>query len=86
MKEIAFLEDVRVDERKLRRRVERKIRDVLGEDQFGVRRGKRNGEAIGMLRIISERTLEVCDELCACCIDCVKWTKLVQTPNEAGIE
>jgi hypothetical protein len=38
----------------LRRRSERKIEDVLGEDQFGFRRGKGTRDAIGMLRIISE--------------------------------
>jgi len=36
-----------------RRRIEKKIEDVLG-DQFGVRRGKGTRDAIGMLRIISE--------------------------------
>jgi len=39
----------------LRRRIEKKIEDVLGEDQFGFRRGKGTRDAIGMLRIISER-------------------------------
>jgi hypothetical protein len=29
-----------------------KIEDVLGEDQFGFRRGKGTGDAIRMLRII----------------------------------
>jgi len=38
----------------LRRRIERKIEDILGEDQFGFRRGKVTRDAIGMLRIISE--------------------------------
>jgi len=38
----------------LRRRIKRKIEDVLGEDQFGFRRGKGTRDAIGMLRIISE--------------------------------
>ena len=38
----------------LRRRIKRKIEDVLREDQFGFRRGKRTKDAIGMLRIISE--------------------------------
>ena len=37
----------------LRRRIERKIEDVLGEDQFGFRRGKGTRDATGMLRIIS---------------------------------
>jgi hypothetical protein len=47
----------------LRRRIEKKIEDVLGEDQFGFRRGKGTRDAIGMLRIISERTLEIDEEL-----------------------
>jgi hypothetical protein len=55
--------------RKLRRRTERKIEDVLGENQFGFRRGKGNWFAIGMLRIIAERTLDMDQELCACFID-----------------
>jgi len=38
----------------LRRRIEKKIEEVLGEDQFGFRRGKGTRDAIGMLRIISE--------------------------------
>ena len=50
----------------LRRRIERKIEDVLREDQFGFRRGKGTRDAIGMLRIISERTLEIDVELCIC--------------------
>ena len=55
----------------LRRRIERNIEDVHG-DQFGFRRGKGTRNAIGMLRIISERTLEIDAELCACFID---WQK-----------
>jgi hypothetical protein len=37
-----------------RRRIERKTEDVLGEDQFGFRRGKGTRDEIGMLIIISE--------------------------------
>jgi len=33
------------------RRIERKIEAVLGEDQFGFRRGKGTSDAIGMMRI-----------------------------------
>jgi len=36
-----------------KRRIEKKIEDVLGEDQFGFRRGKGTGVAIGMMRIIA---------------------------------
>jgi len=38
----------------LRRRIEKKIEDVLGEDQFGFRRGKGTRDAIGMMRITVE--------------------------------
>jgi len=41
---------------KILRRIEKKIEYVLGEDQFGFRRGKGTDDAIGVLRIISERT------------------------------
>jgi hypothetical protein len=34
--------------------IERKIENVLVEDQFGFRRGKGTRDAIGTLRIISE--------------------------------
>jgi hypothetical protein len=57
---------------------------VLGEDQFGFRRGKGTRDAIGMLRMISERTLDINDVVCACFIDwqkafdCVNWTNLMQ--------
>jgi len=71
----------------LRRRIERKIEDVLGEDQFGFRRGKGIRDAIGMLRIISERTLEIDAELCVCFIVWQKnWTKLMQIPRGTGID
>jgi hypothetical protein len=76
----------------LRRRIERKTEDVLGEDQFGFRRGKGTRVAIGMLRIISERILDIGEELCACFIDWqntfdrVNWTKLMQILKETGID
>jgi hypothetical protein len=46
-----------------KRRIERKIEDILGGDQFGFRRGKGTRDAIGMI-IIAERTLEIDEELC----------------------
>jgi hypothetical protein len=36
----------------LRRRTERQIEIVFGEDQFGFRRGNATRDAIGMMRII----------------------------------
>jgi len=76
----------------LRRRIERKIEDVFGEHEFGFRRGKGTRVAIGMLKIISERTLEIDEELCVCFIDWqkafdrVNWTKLMQILKGTGID
>jgi len=53
----------------LRRRIEREIEAVLGEDQFGFRRGKETRDAIRIMRIIAERTLEIGEELCVCYVD-----------------
>jgi len=47
----------------------RRIEDVLGEDQFGFRRGKGNRDTISMVRIIAERNLEMDEEMCICVID-----------------
>lgn len=55
------------------RNTERKIEELLGEDQFGFRRGKGSRDGTGMLRIISQRTLDIAGELCTCCID---WQKI----------
>jgi hypothetical protein len=41
----------KIEARILRRGIELKIEDVLREDQFGFRRGKRTRHATGMLRI-----------------------------------
>jgi hypothetical protein len=61
-----------------RSRIEKKIEDVLGEDPFGFRRGKGTRDAIGMLRIIPERTLEIDGELSVCFID---WQKAFDRVN-----
>jgi hypothetical protein len=68
----------------LRRRIEKKIEDVLGKDQFGFRGGKVTRDTIEMLIIISVRNLEVDQELNVCFIDWLKafdrvnCTKLMQ--------
>jgi len=50
-------------------RIERKIEDVLGENKFGIRRGKGNKQAIGMPIIVSEPTLDIHEELFAFFVD-----------------
>jgi len=75
-----------------RRRIERKIKDIIGDDQFGFRRGKGIRDAIGMMRIRAGRTLEIDEELCICFIDWQKafdrgnWTKLLQILKRTGID
>jgi hypothetical protein len=60
--------------------------------QFGFRKGKGTRNAIGMLRRISERTLDIFEEICIFCIDCqkafdhVKWTKLMEILKKTGID
>ena len=77
---------------KILRRIEEKIEDVLGEDQFGFRRGKGTRDAIRMMTIIAERTLEIDEELCVCFIDWqkafnrVNWTKLMQILKRIDID
>ena len=66
------------------------IYNVLGEDQFRFRRGRGTSSAIGMMRIIAERTLETDEKLCICFIDWqkafdrVNWTKLMQILKRIG--
>jgi hypothetical protein len=74
----------------IRRRTEKKIEDILGEDQLGFRKGTR--DAIGMLRITSEQTLGIGEEICVCftdwqkAFDHVKWRKLMEILKKTGID
>jgi hypothetical protein len=76
----------------LRRRFERKIAFVLGEDQFGFRRGKGTRDAIWMMKIISERNSEIDEGSCVCFIewqkafDRVNWTNLMQILKRTVID
>ena len=52
-------------------RIGRKTEDVLAEDQFGFGRENGTRDEIGMLWIISERTMNIEEELCVCVRACV---------------
>ena len=60
------------------------IEGFIEEDQFGFRKAKGTRDAIGLMRIISERVLDVKEEMCLCFIDWQKaferadWTKLLE--------
>jgi hypothetical protein len=49
----------RISARARRRRIEKKIEGVLGEDQLGFGTGKGTTYAVGMLRITAERTVDI---------------------------
>jgi hypothetical protein len=55
--------------RLLIRTIERKIKDIFGEDQFGYVRAKGSRDINGMLGIISERTLDTDEGLVMSFID-----------------
>jgi len=55
---------------------ERKTEEVLGENQSGFRMGNGVSDKIGMLRIMSERTLDIDDEWFACFIDWQRYLTL----------
>jgi hypothetical protein len=66
------------------------IEDVL-RGQFIFRRGKGTRNAIGILRIISEQTLDIDAEMCVCftdrkqTFDQLKWTKLMHIIKKTDI-
>jgi hypothetical protein len=76
----------------IRRRSEKKIEDILGENQFGFKKGKGTRDAIGMPRIITERTLDIDEEICICftdwqkAFDHVKLTKLMRILKKTGTD
>jgi hypothetical protein len=75
----------------LRRRIETKIGDTLGEDQFVLRRGNRTKDATGVLRITPQWTVDIDKVLCVCFIGWLKafdhanWTKLMNILKETII-
>ena len=68
------------------------ISSQLREDQFGFRRRKGTRDAIGMIRIIAERTLEKDEELCIFFMDWqkafarVNWIKLMHILKRTVID
>ena len=57
--------------------LESKIEEVIEGDQFGFRKGKGTRDTIGLMRIVSERVLDVKEEMCLCFIDWQKAFDLV---------
>ena len=71
--------------------METKIEEIIEEDQFGFRKGQGTRDAIGLMRIISERELDVKEEMCLCFLDWQKafyrvdWSKLLEMLRNIGV-
>jgi len=53
----------------LAKRTERKSEEFLGKDQFGFRSGRGTRDAIGVMKCLSERSIEFNQDLYVCFID-----------------
>jgi exonuclease III len=78
----------------LTRRMEGKVEatKVIGEDQFGFRRGRGTRDAIGVLRSLGERRLQHGKDLYICFVDYekafdrVNWCKLMEALAKIGVD
>jgi len=76
---------------KIAARILSKIKEIIEEDQFGFWKGKGTRDAIGLIRIISERVLGIKEEMCLCFIDwqkafeCIDWIKLLDMLRNIGV-
>jgi hypothetical protein len=76
----------------LTRRLEARTRDFIGDSQFGFKKGCGTREAVGMLRTITERSLEHENDVYICFIDFekafdrVNWKKLMEILGRLSID
>jgi len=69
----------------LTRRIEAKARDFVSRGQYGFRKGRGTRDAVGVMRMISERCSEYGNELYVCFIDFEKAFDKVSWPKMMGI-
>src|SRR2546426_6684274 len=76
----------------LTNRIEAKAKDFIGKNQFGFRKGCGTREAIGVLRMLCERSLELDNEVFVCFVDFekafdrVNWVKMLEVLKRIGVD
>ena len=76
----------------MKKRTTSKADEYLGEDQYGIRRGSGTREAIAVMRIMCERSLEHDQEVNICfanfekAFDRIRWDKLMEILQKIGFD
>ena len=66
--------------------------DCLGEDQYGFRKGRGTRDAIGALRVLTERSIQHGQDIYICFVDYEKafdrvdWKKLMHALRRIGVD
>ena len=76
----------------LMRRIEGKADSYIGDTQFGFRKGKGTRDAIGVMRMLCERSLELDNDVYICFVDFekafdrVNWIKMMEILKMIGVD
>ena len=76
----------------LTKRVEGKVNDYMGKTQFGFRKGCGTRDAIGVMRMLCERSLELNNDVYVCFVDFekafdrVNWKKMMEVLKKLGVD
>ena len=76
----------------LTNRIEAKARDFIGQNQFGFRKGCDTRDAIGVIRMVCERSLECGNNVYICFVDFekafdrVNWEKMMKVLQSIGVD
>src|SRR6476661_9589653 len=76
----------------LTNRTEAKARDFIGQNQFGFRKGCGTRDAIGVMRMMCQRSLEFGNNVYICFVDFekvfdrVNWEKMMKVLQSVGVD
>jgi len=76
----------------LTKRLEAKAKDFIGKNQFGFRKGCGTRDAIGIMRMLCERSLEMDKDVFICFVDFekafdrVNWIKMMEVLKKIGVD